>query len=523
MTTVHAQSAVKLVGNGTGITTSSTYVGTNSGGSYREVAQQLTTGTNTADYILTTATIWMSGNGSADTSNFSAAIYDNSSGRPGTLVYTLTNPSGNFGIDTGRKDFAAPTDATLTAEIGYWLVLANGNASNGEHVNVFTTDVAEDADSPTGWSIANQRNQRTSTTGSWVSSSAELRIRLTGYAVPSTDATLSALDLTWDDSGTETDIELDPAFDTATMSYTASVAGAMSEILVDPTTNYDGATVEFLDVDDMAIDDANTMEDGHQAALAVGANTIKVKVTAEDTMATETYTVVVTRAAPPPLAHCETGDIRCATLTVSELEVGSITIGFGYNTNVGGSLSHDEFRYDGTDYTVSILFVTNLANPTLRIEFDPTGETVFDTDDLLLHVDGTAFAFGDTTFVADQFQWTESGLSWADGDTVEVRLAKAPEHRGSIQGRPQIVFAANPGASEPAARCLGPPYEFRHYANRPGGIAATWSLEVVEPAGGFRQGSFTADDFEISNGQVKTKAGSTIRARKPARAFVHSR
>ena len=43
--------------------------------------------------------------------------------------------------------------------------------------------------------------------------------------------------------------------------------------------------------------DVDTGTDGHQVDLEVGENTIKVQVTAEDTTTTETYTVVVTRAA----------------------------------------------------------------------------------------------------------------------------------------------------------------------------------------------------------------------------------
>ncbi len=45
--------------------------------------------------------------------------------------------------------------------------------------------------------------------------------------------------------------------------------------------------------------DADASADGHQVDLDVGSNTITVKVTAEDGTTTRTYTVTVTRAAPP--------------------------------------------------------------------------------------------------------------------------------------------------------------------------------------------------------------------------------
>ena len=72
----------------------------------------------------------------------------------------------------------------------------------------------------------------------------------------------------------------------------------MDEITVAPTVNESNATVEYLDSTDAAITDANSGKTGQQVSLDVGANTIKVKVTAQDAT-TDTYTVVVTRAAAP--------------------------------------------------------------------------------------------------------------------------------------------------------------------------------------------------------------------------------
>ena len=56
----------------------------------------------------------------------------------------------------------------------------------------------------------------------------------------------------------------------------------------------------YLNASDTALTDADVAKDDFQVALAVGANTIKVKVTAEDGDTIETYTVVVTRAALVP-------------------------------------------------------------------------------------------------------------------------------------------------------------------------------------------------------------------------------
>ena len=162
-----AQTTVKMVGNGTDSLTYS-YLGTNFDGDYREVAQRFTTGSNTGGYTLSTAAIWFGAlpTNAADISNFVAAIYTSTSNRPGTLKYTLTNPSGNFAT-TGRKDFSAPAASTLDAGTKYWLVLKNDNATDGENVTVNSTASGEDSDSLAGWSIQTQRFQRASRSGSW--------------------------------------------------------------------------------------------------------------------------------------------------------------------------------------------------------------------------------------------------------------------------------------------------------------------------------------------------------------------
>ena len=116
-------------------------------------------------------------------------------------------------------------------------------------------------------------------------------------AAVSTDATLD--DLTLDD-GNGADTPMNPAFASTTTSYTASVAYAVDEITIVPTVIEIYATVAYLDASDTALTDADVAKDDFQVVLAVGANTIKVKVTAEDGDTIETYTVVVTRAALVP-------------------------------------------------------------------------------------------------------------------------------------------------------------------------------------------------------------------------------
>ena len=57
-----------------------------------------------------------------------------------------------------------------------------------------------------------------------------------------------------------------------------------------PTGSDANGTLAYLDGADAELDDADDNTAGHQVALEVGANTIKVQVTAEDTTTLRTYT-----------------------------------------------------------------------------------------------------------------------------------------------------------------------------------------------------------------------------------------
>ena len=111
-------------------------------------------------------------------------------------------------------------------------------------------------------------------------------------AAASTDAMLT--DLVVND-GTM-NLTLTPTFASGMYTYTASVVNTVAEVTVTATKNDTNATIAYLDASDMTLDDAGT-DAGHQVAVAVGNYVIKVKVTAEDGNATQTYTVTVKRAA----------------------------------------------------------------------------------------------------------------------------------------------------------------------------------------------------------------------------------
>ena len=93
------------------------------------------------------------------------------------------------------------------------------------------------------------------------------------------------------------------------------------------------ASGRVSDGSDAAITDADGTATGQQVALVVGANTIKVKVTAEDATTTETYTVVVTRTT----TTSPTKPGQTTGVNVNARGDGTLLIGWTPPSNDGGS------------------------------------------------------------------------------------------------------------------------------------------------------------------------------------------
>ena len=129
-------------------------------------------------------------------------------------------------------------------------------------------------------------------------------VTVTRDATASDDATLSDLQLFDSTTATASVVSLNPAFDSEVTEYTATVANDKSDADLEVTTNEDDATVEFLDENDATIATAGTSPGNiHfiEPNLAEGENIFKIKVTAEDTTTTKTYTVHVRRTAADDL------------------------------------------------------------------------------------------------------------------------------------------------------------------------------------------------------------------------------
>ena len=197
-------------------------------------------------------------------------------------------------------------------------------------------------------------------------------------ATPQNDATLSALVV---NDGTS-DVALSPIFASAVTSYTASVANDVDEVTVTPTKGNDAATVAWLDASDNELADADDMEDGQQVALAVGANVIKVQVTAADGTATQTYTVTVRRAAALPelsveAAEAAEGNAVEFTVTLTKAAATDVTVNWAASLVEGVDTAETGDFTDLSAATGTLTFSADTSQTTATF----TVATVSDTTD----------------------------------------------------------------------------------------------------------------------------------------------
>ena len=197
-------------------------------------------------------------------------------------------------------------------------------------------------------------------------------------SVLSTDATLSALAVA---EGTNTLSFDHPTFDSTKTTYYLSVGNGVTMLKVTPTTSNEVTKIEYLDASNTAIaDQVSSTVETLDASLAVGANVIKVKVTAQTATSTKTYTIHVARAAAAPTDTCDA--IWCANLTVGrDSDPDASTRSHGYSrvvTTLGfaGGLEPNSidghlvnhFEYTGDGLTVGLATQFPSGNYLLQID-----------------------------------------------------------------------------------------------------------------------------------------------------------
>ena len=171
-------------------------------------------------------------------------------------------------------------------------------------------------------------------------------VNVTRAQAQSTDATLSALSASSSTSasGSFTALSIG-TFASGTTSYTVSVANSVTHVKLTPTVNESNATVKVGKGSSLT-----TVTSGSASAaiaLTVGANAIKAVVTAQDGTTTQTYTVTVTRLAPPTQSNDAALSALTATSSTSAsgsfttLNIGTFAAGTtSYSASVGNSVTH---------------------------------------------------------------------------------------------------------------------------------------------------------------------------------------
>ena len=168
-----AQTSVKLVGNLAAGTSGSANV-------QNDNAQAFTTGAHSAGYTLTKVVFRLRLSGTAEPT-YTVTIRSDSSGSPGSVVGTLTNPA-SLPTTYGNTDFmASGAGIHLDADTTYWLVW-DVSAMNSALGNIdITGSDAEDGGAAAGWSIANNGLFRTFDATSWTTSASSRKIAIHGY------------------------------------------------------------------------------------------------------------------------------------------------------------------------------------------------------------------------------------------------------------------------------------------------------------------------------------------------------
>ena len=226
---------------------------------------------------------------------------------------------------------------------------------------------------------------------SW-SSGAEVELKL---VEASTIATLSDLEI---EDGAGAEVELTPGFSSGTTPYTAEVANSVSRITLTETPDDANAWVDYLDGDGTALTDLDTGTTGHQVDLDLGDNVIQVKVTAEDGVATQTYTVTVTREAGQPVTVSIAAEYDSIGAGLEDL-VFTLTREGATTAELDATVTivQDQSWLGNSDLSHTVTFAVGSATATLtlgasRFSFDP------DTSgDLTATVSGAGIAGDEAT------------------------------------------------------------------------------------------------------------------------------
>ena len=256
-----------------------------------------------------------------------------------------------------------------------------------------------------------------------------------------------------------------------------------------------------------------------------------------------------------------TTTIWSATMTVESSILGPIDRrGFANNPS-HGSLSSTQFTYDGTSYSIVLLRTEkttvsgSVTSDVLNLQPSPIFPTTADSK-LVLELDGTEFALADATRQTNFYAWSSHGLTWAENQSVTVKLTTSDPGVSSIAltsdpnddsrtgnddtyaigddieatltfnqavdvtGSPQITLTI--GSSEKAASCAAATntttvvcsYEVAQGNNAPDGVGVKANSLVLN-GGTIHKESSTTDNAFLGHAAVAVNASHKVDGIRP--------
>ena len=256
-----------------------------------------------------------------------------------------------------------------------------------------------------------------------------------GYTLGSVELAVSSF------SGTASDITVsiysessdDPGTVVHTLTTPASISAAVTTFTAPSGTTLAAGTTYYVVI----------------STTSSGINLSRTNATAEDTGGASGWSIAddrrffgggnwVTTSSPIRMrvnGAAASTDIWSATLTVAEFTIEPNTYR-GY-THVGtavGELDPSTFSHDGDEITVNNLWHIVGGLLTFEISQELGGEG------FLLRLDETLLPLGEPTGDPPVYQFSDHGVSWSVGDTVEVRLIPNQAATGApvITGTPEV-------------------------------------------------------------------------------------
>ena len=349
-------------------------------------AQAFTTGSNASGYTL--GSIGIDFHTIADTSTAASeltmTLNADSSGNPGTVLCTLTDPE-SFSA-SGVHTFDAPSSGTtcpaLTASTTYFVVLARANVDAASIRIKLTTASDEDSGGATGWSIGNDRHFITNSVWSKSTSQAHM-IEVKGpppVVTPGVTISESTLAVTEGGATDTYTVVLDTA---PTGDVTIAVTETSPDISLSATTltfgtaNWSNAqTVTVTAVDDSITESEETVTITHSVSATADTTDYPTTLTVDSVSVTVTNNDATPPGAPVLTAAAKNESIEL-TWTIADHGTSNITR-FDYRikqttggtypatwtdtsaaaSNTGGSATIESLT-NGTQYTVQVRGVSS--------------------------------------------------------------------------------------------------------------------------------------------------------------------